>query len=164
MKTIPTVLIVGYEDRSRTSLTRHLKMRGYDALDVDNGEDGIELLRSRKDIEVVLLDRKMAKLAAEQALEEMKAFRPELHVIMLSGHRNMESAMESGRLEAAAYLPKPYEMEKLLEVLRRAYEARLRKKSGSDQERMHERALRCGWEHTECPGCHAGDGRRGEAA
>ena len=41
------VLIVDDEDRFRTSLARRLKMRGYDTLDVDNGEDGIKLIRSR---------------------------------------------------------------------------------------------------------------------
>ena len=114
---MPTVLIVDDEDRFRTSLTRRLKMRGYDTLDVDNGEDAIKLIRSRNDIDVVILDRKMPKLAGEQALKEMKVFRPELQVIMLTGHGSMESAMESGRLEAYAYLQKPYGIEELIEVI-----------------------------------------------
>jgi sodium-dependent dicarboxylate transporter 2/3/5 len=117
MKTMPTVLIVDDEDRFRASLARRLKMRGYDTLDVDNGEDGIKLIRSHNEIDVVILDRKMPKLMGEQALEEMKAFRPELQVIMLTGHGSMESAMKSGRLEAYAYLQKPCGLDDLIEVI-----------------------------------------------
>jgi sodium-dependent dicarboxylate transporter 2/3/5 len=112
-----TVLIVDDEERFRTSLARRLKMRGYDTLDVDNGEDGIKLIRSNGDIDVVILDRKMPKLAGEQALKEMKSFRPDLQVIMLTGHGSMQSAMESGRLEAYAYLQKPCEVDDLIQMI-----------------------------------------------
>ena len=112
-----TVLIVDDEGRFRSALARRLKIRGYDTLDVDNGEDGIKLIRSRRDVDVVILDRKMPKLMGEQALKEMKAFRPELQVIMLTGHGSMESAMESGRLKAYAYLQKPYRIEELIDVI-----------------------------------------------
>ena len=112
-----TVLIVDDENRFRTSLARRLNMRGYPTLDVDNGEDGIKLIRSRTDIDVVILDRKMPKLPGEQALKEMKAFRPELQVIMLTGHGSMQSAMETGRLEAYAYLQKPCEVDELIGVI-----------------------------------------------
>lgn len=122
---MPNVLIVDDEDRFRTSLARRLKMRGYDTLDVDNGEDGIKLIRSRNDVDVVILDRKMPKLVGEQTLKEMKTFRPELQVIMLTGHGSMESAMESGRLEAYAYLQKPYRVEELIEVIDAARQDRI---------------------------------------
>ena len=114
---MPPVLIVDDEDRFRTSLARRLKMRGYETLDADNGEDGIKLIRSHGDIDVVILDRKMPKLAGEQALREMKSFRPDLQVIMLTGHGSMQSAMESGRLEAYAYLQKPCEVDDLIQVI-----------------------------------------------
>jgi len=54
----------------------------------------------------------------------------------LTGHGSTDSAFACTRLGAFAYLPKPYELEKLLEVLRGAYEARLKKRFGADQERM----------------------------
>jgi len=120
-----TVLIVDDENRFRTSLARRLKMRGYPTLDVDNGEDAIKLIRSRSDIDVVILDRKMPKLTGEQALKEMKSFRPELQVIMLTGHGSMQSAMETGRLEAYAYLQKPCEVEDLIGVIEAAREDRI---------------------------------------
>ncbi len=119
---MPKVLIVDDEDRFRMSLARRLKMRGYETLDVNNGQDGIKLIRSTPEIDVVVLDRKMPELEGEQVLREMKAFRPELQVIMLTGHGTMQSAMESGRLEAYAYLQKPCEVEELITVIDRARE------------------------------------------
>ncbi len=47
-----------------------------------------------------------------------------------------ESAVEATKLGAYGYLPKPYEIDKLLETLRQAYEARLRKKFQADEERI----------------------------
>ena len=120
-----TVLIVDDESRFRSSLARRLNMRGYPTLDVDNGEDGIKLIRSRTDIDVVILDRKMPKLPGEQALKEMKTFRPELQVIMLTGHGSMQSAMETGRLEAYAYLQKPCEVDDLIGVIDAAREDKI---------------------------------------
>jgi len=64
----------------------------------------------------------MPQLAGEQVLKEMKTFRPDLQVIMLTGHGSMQSAMESGRLEAYAYLQKPCEAEELIGVIDAARE------------------------------------------
>ena len=114
---MPKILIVDDEERFRESLARRLKMRGYETLAVDDGEAGVKLIRSDRDVDVVVLDRKMPKMAGEQALREMRAFRPELQVIMLTGHATMQSAMESGRLEAYAYMQKPCEVDELIRVI-----------------------------------------------
>ena len=90
------LLIVDDEETFRTNLAARLKKRGYDTTVVTNGEDAIKAVRADPDIDVVLLDRKMPGMEGEQVLTEMKSFRPELQVIMLTGHGSMESAMESG--------------------------------------------------------------------
>jgi sodium-dependent dicarboxylate transporter 2/3/5 len=119
---MPKILIVDDEERFRESLARRLKMRGYETLAVGDGEAGVKLTRSDRDVDVVVLDRKMPNMAGEEALREMRAFRPELQVIMLTGHATMQSAMESGRLEAYAYLQKPCEVDELIRVIDRARE------------------------------------------
>ncbi|MFH1531866.1 MAG: SLC13 family permease, partial [Pseudomonadota bacterium] len=121
------LLIVDDEKTFRTHLAARLKKRGYDNIEVSNGEDAIKAVRADEAIDVVLLDRKMPGMAGEQVLEEIRTFRPALQVIMLTGHGSMESAMQSGRLEAYAYLTKPCEIEELLAVIDRAREDRVHK-------------------------------------
>ena len=57
---------------------------------------------------------------------------------MLTGHGAIDSAVEATKLGAYAYLEKPYDFENLLDVLKKAYEARLRKKFEHDKKRMEE--------------------------
>ncbi|MCP4703082.1 MAG: response regulator, partial [candidate division Zixibacteria bacterium] len=76
------------------------------------------------DIDVILLDLKMPGLSGKEALEEIKKYRPAVQVIMLTGHGSMASAMETGRLEAFDFLEKPCEIDKLIETIEAAREAR----------------------------------------
>ncbi|UCD18261.1 MAG: anion permease [Candidatus Zixiibacteriota bacterium] len=117
---MPKVLLVDDEDKFRISLARRLNMRGYETIDLDNGEDAVRVIRKEAEIDVVILDRKMPRTSGEQTLREIKGFRPELQVIMLTGHASMESAMETGRLDAYAYIEKPCDLDRLLEVIENA--------------------------------------------
>lgn len=122
---MPKVLLVDDEDTFRVPLARRLRLRGIDAIDLDNGEDAIKCVRADPEVDVVILDRKMPKMDGEQTLREMKAFRPELQVIMLTAHASMESAMETGRLDAYGYLQKPCEFESLAKLIESAREDKL---------------------------------------
>lgn len=77
-------------------------------------------MRKDSEIDVVVLDRKMPGMTGEQVLKELKQFRPELQIIMLTGYGSVESAMESGRLDAYYYLEKPCELERLIEAIEAA--------------------------------------------
>ncbi len=107
------LLLVDDEDRFRTSLAKRLSNRGYDVDDVGDAEEAIRVVRqSRPD--VVLLDRRMPKMSGEEVLKALKRIAPEIQVIMLTGHASLESAAETGRLEAFAYLEKPCETDELI--------------------------------------------------
>ncbi len=122
---MPKILLVDDEDAFRLSMKRRLALRGYEVLDLDNGQDAIKTARSDTELEVVILDLKMPVMSGEEVLKEIRIFRPALQVIMLTGHGSVESAMESGRLDAFAYLEKPCEFEKLLETIEAAREAKI---------------------------------------
>ena len=66
----------------------------------------------------------------------MKQAHQFLEAIVLTGHGSLDSAVELTKLGAFSYLPKPYELEKLIEVLKDAYEARLKKKFAADEAKM----------------------------
>jgi sodium-dependent dicarboxylate transporter 2/3/5 len=111
------ILLVDDEDKFRTSLAKRLNMHGYRTVDVDRGDDAIKHVRGDAEIDVVVLDRKMPGMTGEQTLQELKKYRPELQIIILTGHGTMDSAMESGRLDAYSYLQKPCKLEELIRVV-----------------------------------------------
>ncbi|UCC79712.1 MAG: anion permease, partial [Candidatus Zixiibacteriota bacterium] len=119
------VMIVDDEDSFRIPLAKRLKVRGYDTVDVDNGEDAIKVARSDTDIDVVILDLKMPRMSGDQVLRELKGFRPEIQVIMLTGHGSLDSARETGKMDAYSYLEKPCDFDKLLGVLESAREDKI---------------------------------------
>ncbi|NQS98291.1 MAG: anion permease [candidate division Zixibacteria bacterium] len=111
------VLLIDDEDEFRNTLSERLKLRGYDNIALDSGKDAVKVVRNNPDIDVVLLDRMMPGISGEQVLREIKQYRPDLQVIMLTGHGSMKSAMEVGRLEAYTYLEKPCELDELVKVV-----------------------------------------------
>jgi len=117
---MPKVLLVDDEEAFRTSLAERLRLRGHDVIDLPGGEDAIKAIRTDKELDVVVLDRKMPGMSGEEALREIKQFRPEVQVIMLTGHATIESAAEAGRLDAYTYLQKPCEIDQLIEAIQAA--------------------------------------------
>ncbi len=97
--------------------SKRLAMRGYENLAFDNGLDAVKAIRSDPDIDVVILDRKMPVISGKQTLKEIKQFRPEIQVIMLTAFGDTASAMEAGKLDAFSYLQKPCELDTLIETI-----------------------------------------------
>ncbi len=122
---MPRILLVDDEDTFRVPLAERLNLRGLDTIDVDRGEDAIKKIRSDAEIDVVLLDLKMPGMDGQQVLREMKSFRPELQVIILTAHGSMSSAMEIGKLDAFSYLEKPCDLDKLIDTVKEAREDKI---------------------------------------
>lgn len=120
------ILIVDDEERFRTNLAQRLKMRGYAVQEMASGEDAVKTARSDPEVDVLLLDLKMPGMSGEQVLREIRNFRPEIQAVILTGHGSMASAMEVGKLEAYAYLEKPCELERLVEVIEGARREKVR--------------------------------------
>ncbi len=117
---MPTVLLIDDEERFRTALSERLTLRGYDNFTLPDGTDAVKTVRQHPEVDVVLLDRSMPGASGEHVLREIKQFRPELQVVMLTGHGSLESAMETGRLEAYAYLQKPCDLDRLIQTIEAA--------------------------------------------
>ncbi|MBU1320379.1 MAG: response regulator [candidate division Zixibacteria bacterium] len=129
------LLIVDDELKFLDSIAKRLELRDFEITKATNGEQALEIARKER-FDLVLLDLKMPGLNGKQVLEILKKEHKYLEVIILTGHGSLDSAVECTRLGAFDYLPKPYELEHLLEKLQKAYEARLQKKFEADQERL----------------------------
>ena len=129
------LLIVDDEVKFLNSIAKRLELRDFDVTKATNGQDALEIA-NRGSFDLVVLDLKMPGLNGKQVLEILKREHKFLEVIILTGHGSLDSAVECTRLGAFDYLPKPYELESLLDKLQKAYEARLHKKFEADQERL----------------------------
>ena len=129
------LLIVDDEVKFLNSIAQRLEMRGFEVTKATNGVEAISAAR-KGGFDVALLDLKMPGMDGKQVLELLKAEHKFLEVIILTGHGSLESAVECTKLGAFGYLPKPYELEKLLDTLKQAYQTRLKKKFEGDQARM----------------------------
>ena len=129
------LLIVDDEVQFLNSIAQRLELRGFEVTKAVNGQEAVEAARNDK-FDLGLLDLKMPGLDGRQVLEILKKEHKFLEVIILTGHGSLESAVECTKLGAYTYLPKPYELDKLIEVLKEAYQARMQKKFENDMERM----------------------------
>ena len=131
------LLIVDDEVDFLNSVAKRLELRNFDVTPVTNGEDAIKEAKKGQ-FDLALLDLKMPGMDGTEVLGLLKEKHKFLEVVILTGHGSIDSAVETTRLGAFDYLTKPYELENLLDVLKRAYEARLKKKFEHDRRRMEE--------------------------
>ena len=131
------LLIVDDETRFLHAIAQRLSKRGFDVRTAENGDEAIGLARAEK-FDIALLDLRMPGMDGGEVLRILKEEHEFLEAIILTGHGSLESAVELTKLGAFSYLPKPYELDKLIQVLQEAYQARLEKKFVSDGEKMKE--------------------------
>ena len=129
------LLIVDDEAQFLESIAKRLEMRDFDVIKASSGDQAIRAAQEGK-FDLALLDLKMPGMNGMEVLSILKKEHKFLEVIILTGHGSVDSAVECTKLGAFGYLPKPYELEKLIETLRDAYTARLNKKFDADEKRM----------------------------
>ncbi len=137
------VLLVDDETRFRESLAKRLTLRGYEVEDTEDGEEAIRILRARTP-DLVVLDRKMPGMSGEEVLREMKQIKPEIQVIILTGHADVESATATGRLDAFAYIAKPCDTDKLIETIDSAHQEKFRALARVDMTAVESKSI-VGW-------------------
>ena len=129
------LLIVDDETRFLNAIAQRLTKRGFDVRTALTRPDAIALAKQEK-FDIALLDLKMPGMDGGEVLKVLKQEHDFLEAIILTGHGSLESAVELTKLGAFSYLPKPYELEKLIEVLKDAFEARLKKKFAADEAKI----------------------------
>jgi DNA-binding NtrC family response regulator len=115
------ILIIEDEASIRRVLTKILSEEN-DTYQVEEAEDGVQGLEKIKstDYDLVLCDIKMPKMDGEELLEAVKKIKPEIPMVMISGHGDMETAINTMRLGAFDYISKPPDLNRLLNTVRNA--------------------------------------------
>lgn len=115
------ILIIEDEASIRRVLTKILSEEN-DTYQVEEAEDGVQGFEKIKntDYDLVLCDIKMPKMDGEELLEAVKKIKPEIPMVMISGHGDMETAINTMRLGAFDYISKPPDLNRLLNTVRNA--------------------------------------------
>ncbi|MBI5967431.1 MAG: sigma-54-dependent Fis family transcriptional regulator [Deltaproteobacteria bacterium] len=107
------ILVVDDEERIRQSLHGILKDEGYEVLEAKDGVQALKQIESDPP-DLVLLDIWMPGMDGMEVLERIKGPTPNLPVIMISGHANIELAVKATKLGAYDFVEKPLSLEKVL--------------------------------------------------
>jgi len=115
------ILIIDDERAIRNTLREILEYEDYQVDDIDNGIDGLDLIK-KNDYDLVLCDIKMNKMDGMEVLSEGLNIRPDLPFIMISGHGTIETAVEASKKGAFDFISKPPDLNRLLITVRNALE------------------------------------------
>jgi DNA-binding NtrC family response regulator len=143
------ILILEDEAAIRRVLTKILSEENdaYKIQEADNGVTGLELIQN-EDFDLVLCDIKMPKMDGVEVLEATKKIKPEIPFVMISGHGDLETAVNAMLLGAYDYISKPPDLNRLLNSVRNALDKKklvvenkiLRKKVSKNYEIIGESA------------------------
>lgn len=116
---MPDILIIDDEKAIRKTLSEILSFEGYKIDEASDGEEGLKKFRE-KTYDVVLCDIKMPKLDGIEFLQKAGEINPDSPIIMISGHGNIETAVEAVKKGAYDYISKPPDLNRLLITIRNA--------------------------------------------
>ena len=114
-----SILIIDDEQSIRKTLSEILTFEGYKVDEAANGEEGLRKF-STTVYDLVLCDVKMPKMDGIEFLERSKAVNPDVPIIVISGHGNIETAVEAVKKGAFDFISKPPDLNRLLITLRNA--------------------------------------------
>ncbi len=114
------VLFVDDEIDFLKTVMKRMKKRGVDVAGAESGEEALQLL-AQTETDVVVLDVKMPGMDGIETLREIRERYPLIEVIMLTGHANVEVALEGMKLGAFDYLMKPMAIDELFYKIQDAH-------------------------------------------
>ena len=144
---MPKILIIEDEAAIRRVLVKILSEENdtYEVFEAEDGLVGIEQIK-KDDFDLVLCDIKMPKMDGVEVLEAVKKLKPETPMVMISGHGDLDTAVNTMRLGAFDYISKPPDLNRLLNTVRIALDrkelvvenTRLKKKVSKNYEMIGE--------------------------
>lgn len=126
------VLLVDDEKEFVDVLAERLETRDFDVSRAYSGDEALAVLKEKR-VDVVVLDVLMPGKDGVETLREIKAYKPIIEVIMLTGNATVESAVEGMKIGAYDYLMKPAETRDLVEKIVKAY-----KRKAEQEERIRQ--------------------------
>jgi two-component system nitrogen regulation response regulator NtrX len=116
-----TILVIDDEQGIRDTLQGILEDEGYNVLTAETSEEGIEIIK-KSGPDLIILDIWLPNMDGIEALEIIRDITPDIPVVMISGHANVELAVKSTKLGAYDFLEKPLSLDRIIITVERAIE------------------------------------------
>jgi DNA-binding NtrC family response regulator len=113
------ILVIDDERSIRTTLKEILEYEKYQVDLAEDGQQGIDLIR-KNEYDIILCDIKMPGMDGIEVLEKIQILTPDSPVVMISGHGNIDTAVESIKKGAFDFIEKPLDLNRLLITIRNA--------------------------------------------
>jgi len=113
------ILVIDDERSIRNTLKDILGYEGYAVEVAENGLLGLEMVKNA-DFDIILCDIKMPEMDGIEVLDKIMEFKPDTTVVMISGHGNIDTAVESIKKGAFDFIVKPLDLNRLLITIRNA--------------------------------------------
>jgi len=115
------IIVIDDEKLIRWTLEQHLVKEGYDVVTAESAEKGLELINEDPP-DVVLLDNRLPEMTGLELLEKLNVQERGLLVIMITAYGMVEAAVKAMKLGAYDYITKPFNLEEITFVIRKALE------------------------------------------
>jgi two-component system NtrC family sensor kinase len=120
------ILVIDDEESIRILLHISLTHKGFEVITAEDGGKGIEIFKQERP-PIVITDIKMPGIDGLEVLKEIRELNPDTRVIVITGHGDMESAIEALKFEASDFINKPIKDDALMVAIKRAQEVLLMK-------------------------------------
>ena len=112
----------GYSPRFEKIISEESK--DYQVDEAADGLIGLDMIK-KQDYDLIMSDIKMPKMDGVEVLQKVKVSHPEIPVIMISGHGDLDTAVETMRMGAFDYISKPPDLNRLLNTVRNALDRKV---------------------------------------
>ncbi len=116
---VAKILIIDDDEKIRKSLAEILEYEGYQTEQANDGIQGIAKIKTQN-FDLVFCDVKMDKMSGMDVLEHSTKIKPDLPIIIITGHGTVETAVEAVKKGAFDYIAKPLDLNRLLITARNA--------------------------------------------
>lgn len=119
MNSKASILLVDDEEEFVSTLAERLEIRGFQPEAATSGQQAVELMENRH-FDVMVLDVKMPGMSGFKVMEKAKELRPDLPVILLTGHGSSDDGVQGMHQGAFDFLMKPLDIDELISKIREA--------------------------------------------
>ncbi|MBE9573305.1 MAG: response regulator [Proteobacteria bacterium] len=131
------VLLVDDEETLIEYLSKRLLKQGFTVKSTFSGEEAVEAAK-QEHYDVAVVDLKMPGMDGVEAQRRLREIQPFLQSIVLTAYASVETALESGQLEAFQYLSKPVDYDNLVAVIRDAHKKKMEVQGTKFKEHVEE--------------------------
>jgi two-component system, NtrC family, response regulator AtoC len=119
-----TIVIADDEPNIRRVLEAALTREGYNVITAENGKKALDVISSTPQIDILISDLIMPDINGVELLEAAREIDPGMSVLMITAHGTIKTAVDAMRLGAFDYITKPFDMDEMKIVVKKALERR----------------------------------------